>query len=420
MFTSAFTRKSRSLLVVAALAALALVLAAGSARAERPGFFSAPYVTLGSKVVGSTLAASDGSLRCDPTCEPAGPNPEYAGRWFQWLICNAPHGGGKTAPAGGLPDDGGPCPGAVIVRPKIRIQSDPNANRYTVRPEDAGKYIQVEVIAVNHDCGARRESDGSQECHYSEGHGWSPTFGPIEGAAAPPATPPAAPVVPPAVAPTYTALPAITGDMEDMSTLTVANGTWNGTAPLTYTYQWQRCSKANQGCKPIEGATQSTYTTTGVDVATRLTATVTVTNRGGTFVASAPLTPKIAAAKPRPGRDSLDVAQLLPRQRLKVQSVAFTPVRLRPGARWTGNVVVTDLRGFLIKGAEVSIQDDLGDVTSTPVFTSDRGVARVVLKTTRFVPLGRLVLTVSAQKPVAADGLESPAVTKRVVVRVQR
>ena len=33
------------------------------------------------------------------------------------------------------------------------------------------------------------------------------------------------------VAPTYTALPAITGESEDMQTLTVSNGTWNGTAP---------------------------------------------------------------------------------------------------------------------------------------------------------------------------------------------
>jgi hypothetical protein len=83
-------------------------------------------------------------------------------------------------------------------------------------------------------------------------------------------------------------------------------------------------------------------------------------------------------------------------------------------------VVVTDLRGFLIEGAEVAVADELGDVTSTPAVTTDRGTARLRLRTTRFVPLGRLVLTVSAQKPVAADGLESPATTKRVVVRVRR
>jgi hypothetical protein len=419
--TSAFPRDKRPLIAVAFLTTLALVLAfAGSASASRPGFYSAPSVALGDKVVGSTLVASDGALNCEPACEPAGPTPERAGRFFQWLVCDGPHGGGRDVPPGGQKDEGGPCPGAVIVKPKVRIQSDPNANRYTVRPEDAGKYIQVEVIAVNLDC-TDRKSDGTHDCAYSEGHGWSSTFGPIAGSAQPPAPPPPPPP-PPAVAPTYTALPSIVGDAEDMATLTVANGTWNGTAPLAYAYQWLRCSRANQGCKPIEGATTAEYTVTGADVATRLTAQVTVSNAGGQFVAVAPLTRKIAGAKPRPGRDSLTAAQLLPRHRLRVREVTFTPRLLRPGARWTARVEVTDRRGFLIEGVEVDVADELGDVTAASVLTDSRGIATVRLRTTRFVPLGRLVLTVTATKPVgeAAIDAEAQSVTKRVAVRVRR
>jgi hypothetical protein len=415
---SAFLRDRRPLLAVAFLAAAGLLLSlAGSARAERPGVYSAPYVAEGAKLVGSTLAASDGSLKCDPKCDPAGPNPEYAGRWFQWLICDSPHGGGKQAPTGGLPDEGGPCGGAVIVKPKVRIQSDPRANYYTVRPEDAGKYIQVEVIAVNYDCGEINRSNGTQECRYSEGHAWSPTFGPIAGSLQPPAPPPPPPP-PPAIAPTYSALPTITGEAEDMQTLTVSNGTWNGTAPLAYAYQWLRCSKANQGCKPIDGATTAEYTATSVDVATRLTAQVTVKNAGGQFVAVAPLTRKIAGAKPRPDHDSLQVSQLLPRHKLKVQSVVFAPLRLRPGKAWTASIVVTDLRGFLIEGVEVDVADELGDVTTPAVLTNNRGAATLRLKTTRFVPLGRLVLTVTATKPVDENAVEAQSVTKRVAVTV--
>jgi hypothetical protein len=425
MLTSGFSRATRPLLLAAFLAAVGVLLAlAGAARAERPGFYSAPYVAQGAKAVGSTLAASDGSLRCEPKCSTTdnsqtGPHPEYIGRFFQWLVCNGPHGGGKQGPPGGLPDEGGPCPGAVIVKPKVRIDSDASANLYTVRPEDTGKYIQVEVIAVNYDCGevVRNGPDaGKQECRYSEGHGWSTTFGPIGGSLQPPPPPPP----PPALAPTYTALPSITGEPEDMQTLTVSNGTWNGTAPLAYAYQWLRCSKQNAGCKPIDGATQATYTATGADIAAKLTAQVTVSNAGGQFVAVAPLTKKVLGAKPRPDHDSLDVSQLLPRNKLRVQSVTVGPARLRQGKPWTAQVTVTDNRGFLIKGVEVDVEDELGDVSAPTTLTSDRGLATLKLKTTRFVPLGKLVLTVTAAKPVDESSVESQSVTKRVAVKVVR
>jgi hypothetical protein len=406
-------RAIRPAVGIAFLSALAALVLTGSARAERPGWFSAPSIVQGEPKVGSTLAGSDGALRCDPACAPAGPEPARAGIYFQWLACFGPHGGGKAAPAGGLPDEGGPCPGAVIIKPQSNILSDLRANYYTVRAEDAGKWIQLEVIARSYDCGevVREGPDaGKQECRYVESHAWSSTLGPVGPVGPPPPPPP-----PPAIAPTYTALPAITGEAEDMQTLTVSNGTWNGTPAPSFTYQWLRCSKANNGCKPVEGATQSTYKVTSADLAARLTAMVKAENVAGSFSAAAPLTKKIGPAQPRPGSDMLDVTQLLPRHHLKVQSVAFAPALLRAGARWTATVTVTDARGFFIKGVEVAIQDELGDVTSVPGLTTDRGVAKVRVRTTRFLPKGRTVLEVTATQP----GDTGITTTKRVSVVVR-
>ncbi|MGH3132085.1 MAG: hypothetical protein ACRDNX_14830, partial [Gaiellaceae bacterium] len=342
---------------IALLAALvAAVVYALPAAAERPGFYSAPSIVLGDAKVGAVLIGSDGSLRCEPKCESAGPEPERAGIFFQWLSCAGAHGGGKYGPPGGLPDEGGPCPGAAVIQPSSKVAG---ANAYTLRPSDAGRYIQLEVIGINYDCGEVDRSTGKSECRYSEGHGWSSTKGPIAPLGPPPPPPP-----PPVVSPANTALPVITGVVEDMQALAVSAGTWSGTAPLALVYRWLRCSTALKGCQEIDGATEASYTATGADVGARLTATVTASNAAGSAHATAKVTQHVAGAVPRPGNDSLKVSQLLPRHRLVVGVVTFTPIALRPGARWTGRVVVTDRRGFLIKGVQVTIEDELGEVTS--------------------------------------------------------
>ena len=312
MTTSAFLRVLRPLVAVGFL--VGLLALAGSAGASKPGWYNYPEINTGSNTVGSVRTGGTGALECNPACTEQGPNPQYAGIYFQWLSCNGVHGGGRAAPPGGLQDEGGPCPGAAIIRPKSKA---PGANSYTLQASDVGRWVQMEIIAVNYDCGetVREGPDaGKAECRYSEAHAWTGSVGPVVAAGPPPPPPP--PPVPIAIGPTYTALPAITGEPADMQTLTVSNGTWNGTAPLSFAYQWLQCSKKNNGCKPIEGQTSSTYTLTSADVATRITAMVTARNTGGTFTAAAKLTPKIAGAKPRPGNDALDVAQLLPRHRL--------------------------------------------------------------------------------------------------------
>jgi hypothetical protein len=64
--------------------------------------------------------------------------------------------------------------------------------------------------------------------------------------------------------------------------LATTHGRWLGTPPLSYTYQWQRCTPV---CTDIDGATRRTYRVTTADLRAHLRAEVTATNGSGSTVA---------------------------------------------------------------------------------------------------------------------------------------
>ena len=103
-----------------------------------------------------------------------------------------------------------------------------------------------------------------------------------------------------AAAPAQSAAPAITGTTTDGQTLTVSNGTWSGTQPITYSRQWRRCDAAGANCADISGATAATYLLTSSDVGKKLKAVVTATNSGGSMAATSAATATVAALAPAP------------------------------------------------------------------------------------------------------------------------
>jgi hypothetical protein len=77
---------------------------------------------------------------------------------------------------------------------------------------------------------------------------------------------------PPPSAPVNTVAPAITGIAEEGETVLCSTGTWTGTLPITYTYQWYR------GIVAIPGETSDSYIIINADVFENIGCIVTATN----------------------------------------------------------------------------------------------------------------------------------------------
>jgi alpha-tubulin suppressor-like RCC1 family protein len=88
-------------------------------------------------------------------------------------------------------------------------------------------------------------------------------------------------------APKNEAPPTISGTMQEGQTLTASSGSWTGTEPIAFAYQWELCG--GKKCTPISGATSSTFTVpTGFGATYRVT--VTATNSLGSASASSEVT----------------------------------------------------------------------------------------------------------------------------------
>jgi hypothetical protein len=77
------------------------------------------------------------------------------------------------------------------------------------------------------------------------------------------------------VSPVNLSPPVISGIGLVGETLSSTLGTWSGTSPISYSYQWKRNGS------PILGAISSTYLLVAADADTNITCTVTATNTKG-------------------------------------------------------------------------------------------------------------------------------------------
>lgn len=87
------------------------------------------------------------------------------------------------------------------------------------------------------------------------------------------------------VAPKNESKPTISGTRRVGETLTAHPGTWSGTLPITYTYQWVRCNAQMANC--TNRSTGRTYRLGDSDLGRRLLVLVTARNSDGVGQASA-------------------------------------------------------------------------------------------------------------------------------------
>jgi hypothetical protein len=99
-----------------------------------------------------------------------------------------------------------------------------------------------------------------------------------------------------AIAPSNSTTPSISGKATAGETLTANPGTWNGSSPISFQYQWLSCDTNGANCKNIAGATKKTYDLQDGDVGTTLRVRVIASNRDGSSQETSDATAKIAAA----------------------------------------------------------------------------------------------------------------------------
>jgi hypothetical protein len=100
-------------------------------------------------------------------------------------------------------------------------------------------------------------------------------------------------------APRNTVRPTISGTTRQGELLTADPGTWSGTQPMTFAYQWRRCDTNGANCSNISGATSKTYTLTSADVGNRLRVRVRASNDAGSGTATSLPTAVVAAQPPK-------------------------------------------------------------------------------------------------------------------------
>ena len=173
-----------------------------------------------------------------------------------------------------------------------------------------------------------------------------------------------------ATAPRNTAPPSVTGNPREGDVLTANPGSWEGTQPISFTYQWERCDANGGNCGAIAGATARTYAATSGARGRSLPVVGRARTHGGARPPPAAPPPAVAPGGPGGqirlpnGKISVPIESVSLPARLIIDGVTFSPNPVRSRSSTIRiRVHVVDTRGFVVRGALVYAR-------STPLLTT--------------------------------------------------
>jgi hypothetical protein len=155
-------------------------------------------------------------------------------------------------------------------------------------------------------------------------------------------------------------------------TVLAKNSAGGGNAPISYGYQWQRCDSAGNACANVAGANATTFPLGSADVQHRLRVAVTARNSAGSSTATSGPTALVTQAPPPGpggqiklpnGMTSIPATSVAAPERLIVDRVSFSPSTVRSRTPFSVTMRVVDTRGYAVRDALVFIR-------STPLVTS--------------------------------------------------
>jgi hypothetical protein len=224
----------------------------------------------------------------------------------------------------------------------------------------------------------------------------------------------------PAVAPAAMSAPRVFGRAKEGESLTAVPGSWSGSPVPEFAYDWLRCARDGGACLPVPDATGPVYVTSAGDGGHTLKVVVTATNRAGSASATSAPTPVIdprGLVRLLDGRESAPAESVLFPDRLRLDRVRFARA---PGGAVRGSFRVSDSRGYVVRGALVSLRPARrGAVSGAAVrATSTDGSVSLTFRVhrSRLGKRGTLVLFVQATKP---DDVPSASVAARVRVTLR-
>jgi hypothetical protein len=176
------------------------------------------------------------------------------------------------------------------------------------------------------------------------------------------------------VRPANTSPPTISGTPQDGQTLTASSGTWSGTEPLSFSYQWQRCNATGGNCIDIAGAIGKAYAVVPADVGATIRVAVTASNDLSSTGSSDPTT-VVAAAPPVSSSPPTISGTAQQGQTLSASAGTWTGTPpLSYAYQWrrcdTGGASCTDIAGATAKAYTLAAAD-LGSTMRVAVTASN-------------------------------------------------